>query len=163
MVPERARRRSVGLVAAVALVLLPGCYPGEIEGIGEPDVVLTVFDPTAAFGSFSTYAMPDTIIRVDALGSALPPNPVLDQQVLDAVATELTALGFTRVDATSPTAPDVSVVLSVNVEELAYWRADAWWSYWGWYAGWASWYPSWDATWAPSIWSTNAPVRPETT
>jgi hypothetical protein len=141
---------------AIAAMGPSGCYPGEIEGVAEADLVLTAYDPTAPFESYSTYAMPDTIIRVDGLGTDLLPAPALDQQVLDAVATEFAALGYTRLDATSPTAPDVVVVLTVSVEELPSWNDDFWWGYWGWFPGWGTWYPAWDSGWTPEYpWAEN--------
>ncbi len=156
---SRPRRRALCIAlcgAAIALMGGTACYPGEIEGVGEADLVLTAYDPTATFESFTTYSMPDTIIRVDAVGTDLPSAPELDQQVLDAVATELTALGYTRVAATSPIAPDVVVVLTVSVEDLPNWSDDLWWGYWGWFPGWSAWYPAWGAGWAPQFPSAEA-------
>lgn len=142
-------RRALLWGIAIALVAGAACYPGEIEGVGEVDLVVTAYDPGASFGSFATYAMPDTIIRVDAAGTDLPPAPDLDQQVLDAVATELAALGYARLAPSSLAAPDVVVVLTVNVDEVPHWTDGFWWSYWGWFEGWSQWSPSWDAGWAP--------------
>jgi len=94
----RGRARCAALGSVMAVLLAAGaCYPGQIQGVDEPDVVLTVFDSSAAFGSFTTYAMPDTVIRVDGQGTNLLPSPELDQQILDAVATEFAALEYTRV------------------------------------------------------------------
>ena len=111
----RFGRRALLWGSAIAVVAGAACYPGEIEGVGEVDLVVTAYDPGASFGSFATYVMPDTIIRVDAAGTDLPPAPDLDQQVLDAVATELAALGYVRLAPSSLAAPDVVVVLTVNV------------------------------------------------
>ena len=140
------RRALLGLTLA-GLLGAGACYPGEIEGVIEPDVVLTAFDPLASFDSYATYAMPDTIVRVDDRGSTFAPDPDLDQQILDAVATELTALGYTRIPDDSPTAPDVTVLLTVNEAEIPFWSNDLWWTYWGWYPGWATWHPEWSAGW----------------
>lgn len=157
----RARRGRAAVMTgfvAVALTGSWGCYPGEIADVERRDLVFTVFDPNGAFDAYTTYAMPDTIIRVDALGTDLPADAVLDPQVLDAVATELSALGYTRLDAASVTGPDVVVILSVTAEELPYWADDSWWSYWRWYPGWAAWYPQWDAGWGPHVpWSDRYP------
>lgn len=146
--PRGLGRRIVPGGALVCLLVTASCYPGQIEGVDEPDVVLTVFDPSAAFGSFATYAMPDTVIEVDAPGTDVLPTPELDQQVLDAVATEFAALGYTRVTPEATTAPDLIVLLSVSASEAPLWTDDPWWAFWAWFSGWSSWYPAWGADWA---------------
>lgn len=147
---SNGRIRQVILWAGLLAPLSAGaCYPGEIQSVDELDLVLTAYDPLASFDSFATYAMPDTIIRIDDVGSVLVPAPGLDQQVLDAVATEFTALGYTRVATDAPGAPDVVLLLTVNAAESRLWSRDLWWSHWGWVPGWATWYPSWRSGWAP--------------
>jgi hypothetical protein len=144
----RGRARCAALGSVMAVLLAAGaCYPGQIQGVDEPDVVLTVFDSSAAFGSFGTYAMPDTVIRVDGQGTNLLPSPELDQQILDAVATEFAALEYTRVTSEAPGPPDVVVLLTVSASDGSLWTSDRWWSNWGWFPGWTSWYPAWDVNW----------------
>lgn len=145
----RFSRRTVLWGSSIAFAVGTACYPGEIEGVGEVDLVVTAYDPAVSFGSFATYVMPDTIIRVDGEGTDLPSAPDLDQQVLDVVATEFAALGYTRLTPASLTAPDVVVVLTVNIDEFASWTDEFWWGYWGWFDGWSQWFPSWDAGWVP--------------
>ena len=94
------------LVAAVA-----SCYPGEINSVGEADLVLTFFDSSADFASIGTYAMPDTIIRVDDDGGSSAANPVVDAQVLAQIEAEFTALGYTRV-VVDGAEPDVIVLVT---------------------------------------------------
>ena len=146
---RRFSGRAVLWVGSMVIAVGTACYPGVIEGVGELDLVVTAYDPAASFGSLTSYVMPDTIIRVDAAGTDLPPASDLDQQVLDAVATEFAALGYTRLASSSLTAPDVVVVLTVNVDELPRWTDPFWWGYWDWFEGWSRWSPSWDTVWTP--------------
>jgi hypothetical protein len=146
------KRSRVSLVIAAAALLggVAACYPGEIDSVGELDLVLTFFDSTANFEAIGTYAMPDTIIRFDGLdGMEDEGNPEVDPQILAAVAAELDALGYTRIDETSPTPPDVVVLLMVNRSDTAYWYGGGWWNYWGWYGGWNPWYPGWGGGYYP--------------
>ncbi len=48
------------LPAAVAILVagVASCYPGDINSVGEADLVLTFFDPDADFETLGTYAMP---------------------------------------------------------------------------------------------------------
>jgi Domain of unknown function (DUF4136) len=138
--------------AVIAVALLGGvaaCYPGSISNVGEADLVLTFFDSTASFEGITTYAMPDTIIRIDADGDDSAANPEVDDEILDAVAAEFAALGYTRIFEDSPTPPDVVVYLTVNRTDISYWIPGGWWGYWGWYPGWSPWYPGWGPGYGP--------------
>ena len=144
------RNRVRLLVAAAALVCgVAACYPGGISSVGEADLVLTFFDSTANFSGIGTYVMPDTIVRFDDEGSTGEANATIDAEILDAVAAELMALGYQRLDENSATPPDVVVLLGVNRTDVAYWVPGGWWGYWGYYPGWGGWYPGWGPGYGP--------------
>ena len=68
MQKQFVRRRAltgpgVGLVAVALILALGACYPGDISGIEETDVVLTVHSGND-FSAYNTYAMPDTVVDV---------------------------------------------------------------------------------------------------
>lgn len=128
------------VVAGLVLASVAGCYPGDLVRPEESDLVLTFFDPSVSFDDVSTYAMPDSVVR---FGSSDPADPLLDQQILDAIATEFAALGYTRVTATAATPPDAVVTVAVNVTEGPAWEPETWWAEWAWFPGWTSWYPEW--------------------
>lgn len=137
--------------AAVAALLFGGvwgCYPGEISDIGEADLVITAYDTAYAF-SPGTYAMPDSIVRAGD-GDEEDIDRTYDDEILDKVADELAALGYTRVPETSPTPPDVVVTIGVSSETYNWWvPGGGWWGWWGWYPGWGGWYPGWGPGYGP--------------
>ncbi len=113
MVGLYGRKSRVSLLPAMTILVVgvASCYPGDINSVGEADLVLTFFDSTADFTSIGTYAMPDTILRVDDDGGSSAANPVVDAQVLAQIEAEFTALGYQRVDVNGAE-PDVIVLVT---------------------------------------------------
>ena len=143
------RRAALVCLAAVSLGVGAACYPGNIEGVGELDLVFTVFDSAADFESIGTYAMPDTIVHIDDFGGQNAANGAVDPLILSAIAAEFEALGYTRLAADATTGPDVVIFVTAARSSLSYWVGAGWWEYWGWYPGWASWYPGWGTGYGP--------------
>ena len=136
------RRKSRLSLLAVTTILLAGvasCYPGDINSVGEADLVLTFFDSTAAFASIVTYAMPDTIVRIVEDGGSSAANPAVDDQVLAQIEAEFTALGYQRVDVNGAE-PDVIVLVTAARVDVDFWLTGGWWGYWGYWPGWG---PGW--------------------
>lgn len=160
----RLRRRRAIHACAVLVAAGTGCYPGELTDAGDSDLVATYWDSAAAFDAFATYALPDSIVRLGSGGTGLS-DPDVDRQILDAVATELTALGYSRLNPGATGRPDVVVTVSVNLTEGASWAHADWWADWSWYPGWAGWYPEWGQGWSPGYsWSeARSGVRPSGT
>ncbi len=131
----------VSLPAAMTILLagVASCYPGDINTVGEADLVLTFFDSTADFASIGTYAMPDSIVRITDEGGSSAANPVVDAQVLAQIEAEFAALGYTRV-VVNGAEPDVVVVVTAARVDIDYWFGGGWWDYWGWWPGWG---PGW--------------------
>ena len=135
------------LFAAVTILLagVASCYPGEINSVGEADLVLTLYDTEADFDSQITYAMPDTIVRFDEDGGSSAANPVVDAEILAQVAAEFAAIGYTRVDV-GGAEPDVIVLLTAARADIDLWFPGGWWGYWGWWPGWG---PGYGPGWGP--------------
>lgn len=145
-----SRGRGVGLLAAaIALALVAGCYPGDIEDLSRSDVVATVHDEDTDFQSLRTYAVPDTVIDIATEPgdpSTLPPS--VESAMLAAVRANMEALGY--VEKQNPTPedpPDVVVTCSFTTTDYTVWYQDDWCYWWGWYGyycgGWG-WYPGYD-------------------
>lgn len=123
------------LLAAAALTfVLAGCYPGEIDSAQELDVFITFPRNDADFGNYLTFALPDTVVQIDEDSSAIQIDHDNDQEIVDQVRQNLTALGYTEVDFPAET-PDVFVLVSAAADEYTSvsWYPGYWWGYWGWY------------------------------
>ncbi|NUM62377.1 MAG: hypothetical protein HUU44_09555, partial [Ignavibacteriaceae bacterium] len=64
------RKSTLSLIILIAatIVLLQSCYPGEELTYSDTDIVATFYDKEANFATKTTYAMPDTIYRLDENG-----------------------------------------------------------------------------------------------
>ncbi len=107
----------VALLIVGLLPILGGCYPYDRESTSDYDVIATTFDPNVVFANLSTYAMPDEIVEVTDPDT--PPdqadriNATVESAILGAIATNMQALGYTRVannpDGTAPAGVDVQI------------------------------------------------------
>ena len=63
------KRTLAGWLALLTVAVLggAGCHPGDVDDIGELDVVVTFYDESVDFGAFATYAMEDTIYNLAVL------------------------------------------------------------------------------------------------
>lgn len=135
--------------------LVVGCYPGGIETVSQTDLVATFFQKGVDFTANHTYDMPDSIVDVGvAAGGSSTLKHQYDAQILAKIQTELAAIGYTRVDATT-TRPDVIVVVSgITVDNYSVWQPYPWWPYWGWWGGWPAGYgagSTWYYPWSPVV------------
>jgi len=141
---------------AIPLLTLLSCYPGEISNIEELDTVGTIYDPNVKFWTFSSYAMPDSVVAIDnreSSGDEPPLSPVFQALLLSTVASNMTALGYTRVfPDTNPQAdPDVGVTVAIMISDqfvasIGY----PWGGYWGWYGGWPGYGPGYGIGYPPT-------------
>jgi hypothetical protein len=112
--------------------------------------VTTVYDVDAAWGTFQTYAMPDTIIHLtdpDNPEDTLPVSRDCDADILSEVADQMAAIGYTRMAVdTTQAAPDLALLVGVTASEnWNAWVSYPWWGGWGGWGGWGWWggYPGW--------------------
>lgn len=136
------------VMGAAAIVVAGACMnePGLDERLAQR-IVVTKFDPTANFSSFSTFAVPDTVVFLRKLdGGPSDPssvetlNPAVADPILREVTSQLTSRGYTLVDRTA--GPDLGVAVTavsqLRTETVQY---GEWWdsgsaspSFWG-YSG----------------------------
>ena len=137
----RSPGRRWGRWAAFGLVLsAAACYPGDgPQNVQDVDVVLTMYDEDVNFASFQTWAMPDTVLHLssDTLENIIELPRVHDDLILDLVASNMAAAGYTReLDPQTNGADLIMLVGAIGVERTEYWVYYDWWYYWGYYPGW---------------------------
>jgi hypothetical protein len=122
---------------AIAASLLLGCHPDGIESFEETDTVYTTASADARFDTMVTYAMPDTVYEILGDENAEPKwDHALDDAIIEQVAANLAARGFSRVDFDGPAGRDAVVLLFGVTAENWYFY-----SWYPWYPGWGGWYP----------------------
>lgn len=127
------------MLAAVAGVLLLGCYPAGPEFVEDLDVVYSSFDDKYDFQSKSTYAMPDKIVtdvKIDNGDTTyVYMKAVYATPILAAIDSNMGKLGWSKVNVANE--PDILVTpgaMSTTTFFYSYWY-DWWYGYGGWY-GW---------------------------
>lgn len=135
------------VLAAVGLSLVVACYPGEITNVAQTDIVATLFDRTADWGSFQEISVLDTIVHIVEEGDTLPISRDFDQEIINLVRQNYAALGYTLVDpdAVDPdNPPQTFALIEVTASTTTViWQNWPWWGGWGWYPGWPGWGPGW--------------------
>jgi hypothetical protein len=135
-----------------------GCYPGEIDSAAQTDLVITFHKEGADFQANQTFSMRLDRRRVRRGGRLRSLNHAHDKAILDSIAREMTAMGYTRVVDTTVQADAVVLVSAITVENNVYYTYP-WYPYWGW---WGGWYPysspgvgsNWYYPWYP-VYTTN--------
>ena len=136
--------RKMSLIKTISIMLLflalavglYSCYPGDEITAADTDIVATYFDKEADFASKLTYAIRDSIIRLDEDGNPIfnetGPN---DQLAINRIKSNLDQAGFTEIadpDTSDPLKrPDVFVIVFANSST---------WVSGGCYSTWYSWY-----------------------
>ena len=130
--------RKMSLIKTISLMLLflalavglYSCYPGEELTAEDTDIVATFYDKEADFTTKLTYAIKDSVIRIDADG-----NPIYnetgpyDQQAINRIKDNMEDAGFTEV--ADPASADVILFTFTNKST---------WVSGGCYSSWYSWY-----------------------
>ena len=79
-----------------SMFLLQACFPFGPEDIEDFDIVGTFYDENVNFSTFKTYAMPDSVAHVQDTGISTAKGQY-DDLVLDQIAANMGAIGYTRV------------------------------------------------------------------
>jgi hypothetical protein len=138
--PE-AKTRCFG-ACAVALLFVVSCYPGRSTDPNDYDTVTTVYNKAAPFGSWQTYAEPDSVVHLDTAGQADNISRSNDALILSTVVQQMNSLGYTQV--ASANAADLIVLVNVAVSTTTGVVSYPVWNYWGWWGGWDGGYgPTW--------------------
>ena len=119
-------------VFLASVVIWQSCYPGDELTYSDTDIVATFYDKDANFAIKITFAIPDTIYRLDEDGNPVVDPGINDQSILNKIKSELQAYGYT--EAASPATADV-IIISVVTQSS--WVSGG--CYYDWWYGW--WYP----------------------
>jgi len=120
--------------------LLTQCYPAGPEYVEELDLVYSNYDPSYTFTAKKTYAIPDSIMKLDdGLVDGDDPKFVKDvyaKPMLDKIKSDMAAYGWTLKKKNEN--PDL--VLAPVAYELTttYYYGGGYWDWW--YGGWYGWY-----------------------
>ena len=112
--PAVIRATVFSMLMLGSLFLLQACFPYGPTDIEEFDIVATFFDENANFAAYKTYAMPDTIARINPDGSVSTDVAIYDYDalILSQVAANMSAVGYTRVD--NPEDADMTMTLAIS-------------------------------------------------
>jgi len=139
-------------------MVMGACYPGDLLNVQDADIVVTGYDDSFDFSTAQTWAMPDTVVAIDVDGSNNLYSHALDQNILDQVAANMAALGYTRETDVANNGVDLVVLVQANVSNNyqaytyypydPYWGFYPGWNYWGGYGGYGGYYP-WAGAYPP--------------
>jgi len=125
------------------IFMMVSCTPGGPEDYEDLDIVYTNYSESFDFASLSTYAMPDKIVKVTGnLSSGEDPEYVQEPyntQILNKIASEMEALGWTKVD--DPEVADLVLFPATWTNTTVYYSYDYWCWYYAYYCGWGYYYP----------------------
>lgn len=148
-------RYSIYLLMISFPLLFNSCYPGGMEYYNESDIVLSMHDESFDFQANKKYFMADTVYIAGSEDiDQTDINHNHDATILGAVATQLDAAGYTRIEPNG-VHTDSMLIDSANVlVSIVITRSDyggigyipgggSWWGYYpGWgYDPWNPWYP----------------------
>jgi len=140
-----------GLLILFTSIALISCYPEGPTSAEELDVVVTLFDKDVDFGQITTFALADTVIKLDG---SIEVDDKWDPVILNAIKQNMEDLGYTLVpnDTTLPP-PDVAMVAAVVANKNYVISGGSWWGYPGWGGWWG--YPGWGWYYPPYYYTTS--------
>ena len=143
-----------GMLILFIALALNACYPEGPTSTDELDVVVTVFDKNVDFGKITTFALADTVIKLEG---SIDVDDKWDPVILEQVKENMVNLGYTYVpnDTTLP-APSVAMVVAVVANENYVVSGGYWWGYPGWGGWWG--YPGWGWYYPPYYYTTTYPL-----
>jgi hypothetical protein len=148
------------VAAAILISLAVACYPGEITNVQQTDLVTTLYRKDAAWGSFDTIVVLDTVVHIVLEGQEeIEISRDYDPQIINLVRDGFTDYGYTLIDqdAVDPNDPPqaFAFIQATAAENTVYWQSwGGWWGYWGWYPGWPGWGPGW-GWYYPPVWGSS--------
>ena len=126
--------KHLGLMLTVSLALfMSSCYPEGADTIEDYDVAITNYDKGADFSSFSTFAIPDTIVYF-ANDKNAKLDHQFDEQIIQVVTDNFIKRGYTKVENPETASFIVTVSAFSNINYSYY--IDNWYNNWNWYWGW---------------------------
>ena len=126
--------KHLGLMLTVSLALfMSSCYPEGADTVEDYDVAITNYDKGADFSSFSTFAIPDTIVYF-ANDKNAKLDHQFDEQIIQVVTDNFIKRGYTKVENPETASFIVTVSAFSNINYSYY--IDNWYNNWNWYWGW---------------------------
>ena len=120
------------------LIFILSCYPDREVTVSELDLVITMHDETVDFGQFQTFAIPDSIVRIDENGDLDLEPGEFDQEIIARIILNLENLGYVR--ELNPTVNEPDMVVLTEIILIDAYVIQSFPPYWGW---WGGWYPGW--------------------
>ena len=134
------KRKILITIGFFSALLIAGCYPDGPDYVEELDVVLTRHNDTYEFGTKTTYAMPDKIVKITGnLQEGEAPTFMPDASaalILSKIEENMTALGYERVSLESEGADLLLLPASWETTTITVWYDYWYWWYGGYYPGW---------------------------
>jgi len=135
-------RNKITIIFIGLLTMLPGCYPDGPDYVEDLDLVVTQHDTSFDFQTLSTFAIPDTVVKITGNLASGEPIEFVNQAyatiVVNSIRENLTNDGWTEVAKNAN--PDVIILPStiqstttVYYYDYGYWGWYYPYSYWGWY------------------------------
>jgi hypothetical protein len=124
------------------VVVAVSCFPGRSTDPSDYDTVTTIYDKAAPFGTYATYALPDSVVHLDTVGQVDNVPHTNDGVILSSIVQSMNGLGYTQV--TTAAAADLVVLASAATSTVTGIVVYPYWDYWGWWGGWDGAYgPTW--------------------
>jgi len=147
--PKLAGPAGFLIVILVFVFAISACETQGPKYVDELDLVVTTPDTSFNFQSIKYYYMPDTVVFItdkeeEEPGDGDPHR--FDEEILAAVASNMDAKGYERVDENGPNDYDVIILIStLSTRYVGIYWWENWWNWWGWGGwyppGWNPWYP----------------------
>jgi hypothetical protein len=127
------------VIGAVIIAFgLAGCYPDQLRGYSDYDMVVTDYDSKVNFDTYSTFHLPDTVVDIiDTNDTKIHPLTRAQQTaILAEIRQNLLDLGWSEVDSIDSTnlADVIITTTAVRSEFSVYYQY--WYSYWDYWYGW---------------------------
>jgi len=139
--------RKVFIFVSILGLMMGSCYPGGPEYYEDTDLVYTKYEEEYDFESQSTYAMPDSVVKIQGdVAEGEPPEFVKEPyntQILNKIESSMSDLGWTRVD--NPEDADLTLFPAAWTNTTIYYWYNYWCWYYPWYCGWGWGYPSYSS------------------
>jgi hypothetical protein len=123
------------LVAGAACFGIAACYTDYPTGSAYNASIITAYSKTAAFGSFKTFALADSVVYLST-STISGVSTAYNATILSTIAANMASLGYTEVN--NPKSADVVLIPAVTTSTTSGYASYGYGSYWGWYG----YYPS---------------------
>jgi hypothetical protein len=140
------RKLLITMACAGAILTLASCYPNRFDEVDDYETVLTLFNESADFGAYQTYALADDRGLIE-IGDDVDVTHAYDASFFQRIRANMNERGYTEID--DPAAADLVILAGVTTTDYLVSSCYYWWDYYCWYYcypgyGWC--YPAYVAT-----------------